>query len=968
VSTDRRRAEEICEAALERASELRSAYLDDACGGDAELRREVENLLTHAPEASAFLRDPVGAAAAAVLDQCSPRIGSRIGQYELGARLGKGGMGEVYRARDTKLNRDVAIKVLSAEFTTDRDRLARFEREARLLASLTHPNIGVIHGVEEAGGCRALVLELIEGQTIADLVSRGAVPLERSLTIAVQIAEALDYAHSKGITHRDLKPSNVMVTKSGVKLLDFGLARFTGRRGHPLTEVTASTAAADTKLTVAGTILGTLHYMAPEQLEGRDADSRSDIFAFGAVLYELLTGRKAFDGQNQATVIAAILTATPARASALQPSVPERLDRVIGKCLAKDPDARWQSARDLADELRWSVDDVSGPSVAARRSGKHWRTGLAAAAFIAVSAAALGVWIGSSLIPARRTSQADASLRFMILPPPDAPLIESTNVHGTIFDISPDGQQIVYAGNQGGTPRLFLRRLDQFDAVALPGTQHANEGFFSPDGLWVAFVGRDESARERIAKIDLRAPSTPILLGYTPGLIAASVRWLDEQSIVYGVVDKGLFRLSTAGGEPQPITSVDHEKGEQDHHSVAQLPNGSLLFTVHERNGRFHIALEDSRSHQRRVLLDDAFDPQFVRTGHIVFGRGTSIVGVPFDVTHAMTTGSPVALVNGVAQDPGDGATSFRVAENGSLVFVQQRATTGRRLVWVTPSGETPLPIAPQSFIGARMSPDRSRIAFWRAEGVRRDLWLYELGSEKLTRFTTEDDNFAPVWTPDGTRLAYTVQRDGKYALVWQPINGGSRPETLVTNRDSMIAGNWTPDGQQLFYFVNPPSDRSRIASIRVNGDRRPVDFALKSIARWPSVSPDGRWLAFLSAETGRGEIYVSPISDPNARRQVSVDGGWQAIWSLDGRTLYFRSAMGVFAAPVTDAGRSVGRPVLVAAGRYVGSTLDGVHYDVGMDGRLLMVKPAEEEAVPLQLRVAMKWTDELVRRVPARP
>jgi Tol biopolymer transport system component len=878
--------------------------------------------------------------------------GRRIGIYEIQQPLGAGGMGEVYRARDPKLGRDVAIKLLPAHLTADPDRLARVEREARTLALLNHPHIGAIYGLEDADGVRALILELIDGETLADALAGGPLPLKRALTVAGQMADALDHAHRRGVVHRDLKPSNIMLTKAGAKLLDFGLAKWAQPLILAESTLTATRSADPRNLTREGTILGTLRYMAPEQLEGREADARADIFAFGAVLHEMVTGRKAFEGPSEASLIAAILTAQPAAPSTILPSIPARLDRVVQKCLDKDPDNRWQSARDLADELSWIASEIGQPVPIAQRTRA---TGLRMAAFAALAAAGTAGWTGWSLARARQTATPGAITRFVVQPP--------EGIVPNFFDISPDGSLVAYIGMDRGQRRLFLRRMDQFEAVPLQGTEGASDPFFSSDGQWVGFF-----ADHRILKVDVRTGAAPIVLSTGVGAFGS---WSSDGTIVFANVGTGVRRMSAEGGEPREITTV-RKPAEYDHHSPQLLPGGAaLLLTVHQGVERFSIAVESLASGQRQIIIESAFAGRYLPSGHIVFASGSTIRAVPFDVRRLAVTGPPITLVEHVATVPNDGIGGFRVSATGSLVYAPERPIAGRTLTWIDRSGaETPLPISPRGFTSARVSPDGTRLAFAAADGDREDIWTYDIATQALHRATFEDSNRVPLWSKDGKRIVYETLRRGAHSLNWQPADGSGAPDLLRSSANRLHPGAWTPDGRALLYVESPPNDRGDILRMRLDGDRTPEPVIQKrgeGFYDYPSFSPDGHWLSYTSDTSGHAEVYVQPYPDPGPPRQVSVDGGHVGQWARDGRELFIRNAGQIFAVPVTIAnGFSAGRPVRLFESRYVAERLTGIPYDLAADGRFLMIKRSEHEQSPPRLNVVLNWTDELTRRVPS--
>ena len=535
-----RRVEDICDAALKLGQPERDAYLAAACGADDTLRREVNALLIHEKTSQEFLSAPIGAVAAQVMEPPRNLIGTRIADYDIVAKLGEGGMGEVYRARDRKLGRDVAIKVLPAAVANDQERLKRFEREARLLDSVNHPSIGAIYGVAEAGNLRALVLELIEGDTLAALLERGPLKLERALSIAAQICDALDHAHRRGITHRDLKPSNVMLSESGVKVLDFGV-------GKSVSPMSGATVTRESTLTNEGAIVGTLHYMAPEQLEGRPTDARSDIFSFGAVLYEMLSGRKAFDGPSQASIIAAVLEAPTPRLTGIGGKLAPRLERVVTKCLAKDPGDRWQSAHDLGDELRWLLAEATdAPGTVATHSSKPRRRAAIAAGLAALVAVFLLGWASNWRTPVG--SSPASTIRFSVQPQ-DSQLVASS------FDLSNDGSQLIYATSNPDLGRdLHLRRLDGFDAVRSPVTDGASGHVFSPDGQWVAFV-----AQRALRKMRVGAEAAPfiVLEDIGPNI---SIAWPTSDSILISSRNHPIRRVPLTADCPRPSRRVNPAK------------------------------------------------------------------------------------------------------------------------------------------------------------------------------------------------------------------------------------------------------------------------------------------------------------------------------------------------------------------------------------------------------------------------
>jgi len=943
-----RRVEDLCEQALALDSGERRAFLVEACGADEALRHEVESLLANATKAEDFLAPSALAAAAHVVvsSQSATLTGRRIGIYEIGARLGVGGMGEVYRAKDTRLGRDVAIKVLPAAFTADRERLARFEREAWVLASLNHPNIGAIYGVEEFEGLHALVLELVEGDTLAGRIAvRGSgLKVSDGLGIARQIAEALEAAHEKGIIHRDLKPANIKVTPTGTaKVLDFGLAK-SGAGSVPDLPHSPTITIGGTR---DGALLGTAAYMSPEQARGQVVDKRTDIWAFGCVLYEMLTGRIAFPGATVSDHIAAILERDPDW-SALSRSTPPAIERLLRRCLEKDPKQRLHDIADARIEIDEELTGKTSAATSATPRGRR-RSRRAAWAIATVLVAVATGWSAWQVGRSRGAPLGRSVTRFAIQPPDVGSFVNA-------YDISPDGGQLVYVVGQSPS-RLVIRRFDQFDATPVAGTEGADVPFFSADGEWIAFFMAD-----KLAKVNIRSNAPPVILRSHPDLGNRGGAWTDD-AVIFTGRDAPLRQVSTEGGEPRPLTTLDPKTGEIDHHAPDVLPGGQVvLFALHRSEDRFSIVVESLASHQRKMLIESGFAPRYSTSGHIVFGRGTSVLAVPFDLGRLEVTGTPVTLVEHVATEPRNGLASFRLSKSGSLVFEPDRSLAGRKLVWVDRTGaETPLPIAPRAFWTARVSPDGKTLAFTAADGGRLDIWIYDIGSEKLTRITSEGENNAPMWTPDGRWLTFASNRNGLHHIIRQPADGSGVAESVVSSRDILLPGSWTADNRTLLYTDRPPTDKLRMFALHI--DRASTSEPLGNRS-FPSLSPDGRWLAFVSEETGQREVYVEAFPASGFRHQISVGGGGDPVWSRDGRTVFYKNRDDLFRVGVDRSrGFSAGKPERLFERQYVRADLD---YDVAPTERFLMIKPSEEELKPSQLKVVVNWVDELARRVPS--
>jgi hypothetical protein len=611
ANSDRwRKIEEVCDDALRLAPAERALYLAGACGDDVVLRGEVDKLLAHEESGERFLAQPIDAVAARLLaDAPEPDlVGVRLGDYEIVAKLGAGGMGVVYRAKDRRLGRDVAIKVLPTALELDEARLARFEREARLLATVNHPHIGAIYGLVEADGLRALVLELVEGETLATALGRGTLRVERSLALAVQIAGALAHAHQRGVVHRDLKPSNIMLTAGGVKLLDFGVGKWSPKDGD-------SPLPAFTTLTADGAIIGTIHYMSPEQLEGRTADGRSDLFSFGAVLFEMLAGRTAFDGRSQAGIIAAILEGPTPRLPDIGGVPLPRLERVVAKCLAKDPDQRWQSARDLGDELQWIAEEIASARMPDRGAARGWLGMVLPVALACLVTGAVTFEVMSPEVSRANPELPASSIRRFTVHSPAGTVMNSTFP----FALSPDGRYLVYNARAGDGSHLYLRALDQLDARVLPGTDGAGVPTFSPDGQWVAFMSGDT-----LKKVSAFSNAPPITLGDVTNCCAGgNLTWLPDDRIVLGRMGGGVIGVSASGGIPVVLSEPDTARGEIDLHSPQPLPGRrSLLLSVHRGADAFDIAVLDLDTGKRRaarlmrrVLVDHARSRGYQKRG-----------------------------------------------------------------------------------------------------------------------------------------------------------------------------------------------------------------------------------------------------------------------------------------------------------------------------------------------------------------
>jgi serine/threonine protein kinase/Tol biopolymer transport system component len=883
--------------------------------------------------------------------------GTRLGPYEITSAIGAGGMGEVYRARDTRLNRDVAIKVLPAHLAEKQELRERFEREARTIASLNHPHICTLHDIGHQDGTDFLVMEHLEGETLAQRLLKGPLPLEQVLQYAIEIADALDKAHRKGITHRDLKPGNIMLTKSGAKLLDFGLAKLRqdAAAATPLSQLPTADA-----ITAQGTILGTLQYMAPEQVEGKEADARTDIFAFGALVYEMATGKRAFEGKTSASVMAKILEVDPPPMSSLQPMTPPVLDRVVKRCLAKDPENRWQAARDLELELKSIAEGGSQVSALSAAPAKGFRAigrrpfvfGLGAL-LLAAAVASLATWL---LKPAPSPLPRPVS-RLSIELPPNAQL--AVRQGNRVVAISFDGSRIVYVATQGGTQQLYLRDMDSLEARPISGTEGAASPFFSPDGQWVGFF-----AGGKLKKVSINGG---VAITLCDAALSVGGSWSRQGTIVFGTGGP-LMQVSDAGGTPKALTHL--EKGEVAHLWPEFLPDGKAVLFLDAPLAR--VAVYSLETGERHDLVQGATSSHYLSSGYLVYTQaGGNLMALPFDAKSQTVTGAAFPVAQGVLTNAGNGGTQYCTSDTGSLVYVPASAATQLKLVWVDRKGaEQPLPAPPHSYRYPRISPDGQRVAVT-IDGQQ--IWLYDLRRDTLTRLTFEGANFMGAWTPDGKRIAFgstekATEKGGQFNLFWQRADGSGGLERLSTSLYAQGPSSFSPDGQELAFAQRSPKTENDIWILRMS-DHKAQPFLQASFAEGaPTFSPDGHWLAYVSDESGRNEIYVRPYPGPGGQYQISTDGGTEPVWNPKGGELFYRQGDKMMAVPVQTKGTfSAGRPHTLFEGQYVLTQATSPDYDVSPDGqRFLMLKYSGQTQALTQINVVLNWTQELKRLVPA--
>ena len=876
--------------------------------------------------------------------------GTKLGPYEVLSPLGAGGMGEVYRARDAKLNRDVAIKVLPEAVAEDAERLARFQREAQVLASLNHPHIAAIYGLEKAGNVEALVLELVEGDTLAERIAAGPIPVDEVLAIARQIADALEAAHEKGIVHRDLKPANVKVTPEGkVKVLDFGLAKaLTGDASSPdQTRSPTLTAAA----TQAGVVIGTAAYMSPEQARGKSVDKRADIWAFGAVLYEMLAGRKAFEGETVSDTLAAVLKTDPDW-SALPAETPANVRKVLRRCLERDRNRR---LRDIAD-VRLEIEEGPGADVdsgaplpALARTAARPRRLLLAVGSLVVFLAGLGV--GSRLLFRSSVRPPASPVRFAIRPP--------AAVEGILNPaLAPDGSFVVYEGAIEGRPRLFLHRFDALESRLLPGSEGASVPFVSPDGRWIGF--RQGGKLKKVAV----AGGDALTLCENPG--GPTATWVSDETVLFSPAWLGgLWAVSANGGKPRPLTTPDAAKGEKGHWWPRPLPGGrSVLFTIWRAGAGLNdssVALLDVASGKYRVLFPGA-DARPLPPGHIVFYRAGVYHAVPFDFASLRVTGEPVAVLSDAAElnPDADNQLPIDVTSTGALVFVPGHLYSESTLAWVEPGRAAErLPFAAHRYESVDLSPGGRVLAAGTLEGGAWVIRLLDLERGTDERLEVPGGNTNVVWRPDGKGIAFKSTRKGDFDTYWKDIAAGSPEEPLLAGEGDESPVAWMRDGRRLLVKISEPDGSYPLKLLTIGeGGKLPIVVPPPANVRGASVSRDGRWLAFSSLQSGASEIYVQPLPGPGKAIRVTRAGGSQPAWSPDGRELFFRRGNEIVAlsfrieAEAFMAGDE--RVVLKAP------MVDDVAWPLITDGKrfLILQQTAEPEAP--QLRVVLNWTTEV--------
>jgi serine/threonine protein kinase len=879
--------------------------------------------------------------------------GTRLGPYEIIAAIGAGGMGEVYKASDTRLDRTVAIKILSGTLAADPHFRERFDREARTISKLDHPHICALHDVGEHEGTAYLVMQYLEGETLARRLERGAIPCREALAIAIQIADALDRAHRAGIVHRDLKPGNVMLTKSGAKLLDFGLAKTRA----PAASGGASMPTTPGDLTAAGVILGTFQYMSPEQLEGQQTDARSDIFAFGAVLYEMVIGRKAFGGDSAPRVMAAILTVHPPQISTLQSAAPPALERVITRCLAKDPDERWQSTYDLKAELQWIAEGAAQPRAASGlpKSGTRMRERLA---WLVAAVGVVAAVVLAALNFSSATRDVPPVLKLSVPRPPAAASI-------LVTALSPDGQSIVYATGEDVHPgQLWIRRLDSLAMHALPGTEGATSPFWSPDSHFVGFF-----ADGKLKTIEVGTSSEygrPQPLCDAPG--GRGGAWNRNGVIVFSPnVEEAIYRIPAAGGQVSPVTTLKRERRQTSHRWPDFLPDGRhFLYWVRsadEQNQGIYIGSLDAppESQDERRVLATVSNALYAAPGYLLFERGRTLMAQAFDAGRLQLLGEPQRIASEIS-NPVINRVGMSVSATGLLAYPGGDAT--RQLVWLDRAGSrVGLVAGSEDADDPQLSPDESHVIFSRVDPQNRagDIWLIELRRGTSSRLTTQTSyEYQQIWSPDGRHIVFASNRTGPMNLYQRSLSGGAE-QPLLQSSNRLTPTHWSRDGRFIVYGELNPKTREDLWILPLDGDRKPFPFLRSEFNETLGrLSPDGRWMAYTSDESGAAEVYVQGFTGREAsglKTKVSVNGGRDPKWRPDGRELFYIArdqklmAVDVKPAETFEVGET---RTLFEVSRF--------DYAFTADGQRFLVSTAIGNNASPPITLVVNWTSALIR------
>jgi serine/threonine protein kinase/WD40 repeat protein len=883
--------------------------------------------------------------------------GQKLGPYEIEGAAGAGGMGEVYKAKDTRLDRTVAIKVLPARTAMNADLRTRFEREARAISSLNHPNICTLYDVGHENETDYLVMEYLEGETLGELIHKGPIEVKQALEIAGQIADALDKAHRQGLIHRDLKPGNVILTKTGAKLLDFGLAKLQMSGGvvDGVSGVTQTT-----PLTGTGTIIGTIQYMSPEQLEGADADVRSDIFAFGALLYEMVTGTRAFSGKSQASLIASILKEKPRTLSEVMPMTPPALDRLVRKCLEKDPEVRWQSARDLSDEIRWisqSGSQAGLPAPVASRRKLRFRLGWGIAALAIVVAGTYAyLWYS-------RPEPPQDVVRFSIEPGPNFQSIQWPQ-------LSPDGKFLAFKGtDSAGQQKIWLRALNSMQAIPLNGTEGSLRPFWSADSRYLAYTAN----RSQLKKVPING-GPPQLIGEFP--FAADGAWGAKDIIVFdGGATDSIRYVAAGGGSASAATQLDHEANENLHAWPDFLPDGEHFIYLAStdttiNSASYMLKVGAVHSDETKALFLVSTKVEYCDPGYLLYVKDRILLAQRFDPDGLEVVGDPIPVAENIASPAGSAVAHFDASDNGTLVYMTTDASSSDELVWVDRDGRELEKIgSPGKYGDVALSPDGNSLVYGLQDPQteRIDLWMYDLNRRVSSRFTFMDGNeFGPLWTPDGSEILFNNGSLPRIKPYKKPSNGTGESTPLLDSALALtVVTDISSDGTQVCLTAVPTNNpdifvkdltKDEPSLAVVNSDRQ------EFLGRF---SPDGRYLAYVAQETDRGEVYIRSLTGSGGRWQVSSDGFRGMMWNPNGKEfIYVNSESEFISVPINTAGElKIGASKVLFKWRLPGGDFRLSPFTMSPDGQKFLVVSAGEQVEHPKFQVVLNWPKTIENR-----
>jgi serine/threonine protein kinase len=964
--------ERIYNSALEIEPGRRETFLAEACGGDELLRKEVESLLEHQSESESFIESAAVEVAARLAansmkaNSTSSLVDRVVSHYRIVEKLASGGMGVVYRAKDSHLNRFVAVKVLPDIFTNDPERLARFDREAKLLASLNHPNIASIYGFEQAEGKRFIVMELIEGETLSDRVKQRPIPVEECLKLALQISEALETAHEKGVIHRDLKPANIKITpEDKVKILDFGLAKaFADEQGQMNLSNSPTLSDAATQQ---GIILGTAAYMSPEQAKGKAVDKRADIWAFGVVIFEMLTGRQLFSGETVSETLAAVLMREP-DFSMLPANLHPRIRLLLERCLEKEAKNRYGSISDARVDIQKALADPGGVlarqaiAVEPERKIRMMLPWIAAAVVLAAIIMGVTIW-------KFRPTEPRQIMRFYHDLPEGQ---EFSTLNLKTLAVSPDGKQVVYSTPKG----LFMRSVNELAAKLIAGSEgSAANPFFSPDGKWIGYLSVTDG---KLKKIAVRG-GVPVAL-WDISAAYGGPWWDEDNTIAYSQFSHDIMRISADGGTPESIVKL-----KSFHLNLTDpqiLPDGkSILYTSYSSDDQPKVMVQSLKSGVTKELFP-GLSARYIPTKHIIYKlpNNGDLFAIPFDPYRLKVTGEPVCIVEGVRQ--------FAVSDSGTLAYLPGTAGGApprQILVWVNREGkEEPLSADPNQYLWFSISPDGKQVASEVMSTPKNSIWIWDVVRETMTRLTLDEGTYsmAPLWTPDGKRIVYSSSRENPFLpnaicdICWKTADGTGEAEKLASSHGrAPLPWSWSGDGKTLVLWDNIPPGHLDIMTLSMEGEHIRKPLLQEKYNEWyPRVSPDGRWMAYTSDETGKNNVYVRPFPDVNKRKwKVSTDGGYNPLWSPDGRELFYHSGDAAMAVPVeTEPDFKPGKPkILFRGSHYCPERFsDLIFWDIDPSGkRFLILKEARQAATEAarKINIVVNWFEELKQRVPGK-